>query len=80
MFRYILKNPEKAGICRAADYRWSSYALYRDRKPFVDTSVVEAFLGDWDAYASYIAESTDDTCLEYKPLQRDNAWAVKVIR
>ncbi len=80
VFRYILKNPEKAGICRASDYRWSSYALYGDRESFVDTSaVLEPLLGDRTAYAAYIAETADDECLEYTPSRHDDAWALKVI-
>ena len=28
VIRYIHNNPEKAGICRKQEYRWSSYQLY----------------------------------------------------
>ena len=28
VFRYILRNPCKAGICKASEYPWSSYGMY----------------------------------------------------
>ncbi|MGN1271309.1 MAG: transposase [Clostridia bacterium] len=34
LIRYIHRNPEKAGICKTEDYKWSSYREYMN-KPFV---------------------------------------------
>ena len=40
VFRYILNNPRKVGICEARNYPWSSYAHY-DRPPaFMELSLV----------------------------------------
>ena len=30
VIRYVHQNPEKAGICKSEDYRWSSYTAYLD--------------------------------------------------
>ena len=38
VFRYILNNPQKVGIS-AADYEWSSYRLFAQPSPIVDTRV-----------------------------------------
>ena len=32
VYRYILREPEKAGIGKASEYRWSSYALYGEKE------------------------------------------------
>ena len=34
LIRYIHRNPEKAGICKTEDYKWSSYKEYMN-KPFI---------------------------------------------
>ena len=82
VFRYILKNPEKAGICKASEYRWSSYGMYGAKEAFVDTSaVIEPLLGARDAYAAFIAEETEeDECLDFKPPEKDDAWAQRMIK
>ncbi len=77
VFRFILRNPEKAGICEASEYRWSSYALYGDRDSFVDTGMLKDLVPD---YAAWIAEKNGDECLEYVPPKHDDAWALQMIR
>lgn len=79
VFRYILKNPEKAGICKASDYRWSSYKLYGDNSSFVDTSDIEPLIGNEKAYESFMKEQEEDDCLEYRAVIHDDQWAVGVI-
>ncbi len=79
VFRYILRNPEKAGICKASEYRWSSYGLYGDKRSFVDTGMLEGMLGEKDKYAEWIAEKNDDECMEYVTQKHDDAWALEVI-
>lgn len=34
-YRYILQNPEKAGISKASQYEWSSYDLFCKRNSFI---------------------------------------------
>ena len=79
VYRYIMRNPEEAGICKAAEYRWSSYALYGKSGTFVDTGMLERVVRDREDHAAWIAEATDDECLEYMPPRHDDAWALKVI-
>ena len=38
--RYVHQNPERAGICAAKDYKWSSYEEYAGKPWIVDTSMV----------------------------------------
>lgn len=81
-FRYILKNPQKAGICPAAKYKWSSYALYGDSTSFVDTSLLQELIGDFCDYEKFIAKSEDedDEYEHFISSKRDDEWAKQVIR
>ena len=64
VFRYILNNPQKAGICAADAYEWSSYKLYGSDSSFVDTSAFVELIGDKAAYAAYIAAKNEDICMD----------------
>ncbi len=77
--RYILRNPQEAGICKASEYRWSSYGSYMEKNSFVDTGILKGYVRDAADYAAWIAEENDDECLEYTPWKRDEEWAKKVI-
>ena len=66
VFRYILNNPQKAGICTAAEYEWSSYRLYGRDGGLVDTTVLRALIGSDERYAEFIAAANEDQCLEYE--------------
>ena len=80
VFRYILNNPQKAHICAAPDYPWSSYKSYRNPFSFVDTSVFEKLLGSFEEYAAYIAAKYEDEDPYDWVRTRDDAWAASVIR
>lgn len=64
-FRYILKNPQKAGICNAAKYPWNSFWFYDKPLPYMDLSVVKSVLGDFSQYREFIEQDEDDQGLEY---------------
>lgn len=79
VFRYILNNPRKAGVCPADRYEWSSYNLYDDPAAFVDTALFRELIGDRKRYRRFIAGDNDDACLEYDAPKRDDEWAKNVI-
>ncbi len=70
VFRYIMRNPVKAGIVNdLANYRWSSYEAYRNEDDgFVDISdVVECFTNH-DACMRYLLENQEvyqERCMDY---------------
>lgn len=80
VFRYILNNPQKAGLGPVADYEWSSYAQYGDAGAFVDTALLQDLIGDWEQYTAFLAAGKADDCMEYEAPRRDDAWAKAVIR
>ena len=79
VFRYILKNPEKAGICNTADYEWSSYSQYNNPAAFVQTQLFQTLIGDQHSYDLFLDAVNDDECLEFES-KKDDEWAKAVIR
>ena len=79
VFRYILNNPQKAGICTAANYPWSSYSRYGEPDSFVDTSVLVDLIGSKAEYETYIAAKYED-CPELEEMSLGDEWAKSVIR
>ena len=75
VFRYILQNPQKAGICSTADYPWSSYLSYRTPPGFMDLSVIKTLIGDWVQYEDFMNAVGKDECLEYDS-ERSDDWAI----
>ena len=78
--RYILNNPQKAGVCPAKDYQWSSYRCFGDSSSFVDMSIIKSLLGDQKAFDAYLEEENDDQCMEFDTgVRHDDKWALRVI-
>ena len=80
VFRYILNNPAKAGICPASEYLWSSYRNYDSVESFVDTTMLRQLIGDWEQYAGFIATQNHDQCMEFMSHKKDENWAKDVLR
>lgn len=51
--RYVHNNPRKAGICEAADYRWSSYREYLGPDFACDTQPILEILGGVEAFKRF---------------------------
>lgn len=79
VFRYILKNPEKAGICNTSDYEWSSYSQYNNPAAFVQTRLFQTLIGDQHSYDLFLDAVNDDECLEFES-KKDDEWAKAIIR
>ena len=50
--RYIHNNPEKAGICPAAEYGWSSYREYVGVPSITDVNVVLDLVGGVEGFVA----------------------------
>ena len=57
--RYIHDNPEKGGICLAADYPWSSFSEYVIEPKICDTSLVMDCLGSVEAFSAFSCAAGD---------------------
>ncbi len=80
VFRYILLNPQKTGICNASDYTWSSYSLYDSSLEFMDLKLIHDLLGNNKCYEKFINEENNDECLEFSNLKKTDKWAIQVIK
>ena len=65
VYRYILNNPKKAGICRAREYPWNSYSLYDNPNTFLDHSKIHELIGGVKELDAFLDNENSDICLEY---------------
>ncbi|MDO5141319.1 MAG: transposase [Eubacteriales bacterium] len=79
VFRYILNNPEKAGICAAESYRWSSYSEYGCFGGVTDTSMICKMIGETSAFKAFLKRSEDTECMEADAHKHDDKWALRII-
>ncbi len=65
-FRYILKNPVKAGLCKKAiSYKWSSYKMYFNKdNSFVSTSFLSLFFDTEKDFQVYIEEEDEEEYMD----------------
>ena len=60
--RYILRNPEKAGVCSVQEYPWSSWHELESGEGFCKTQLLCDIIGDTQALKAFIlAEDESDT-------------------
>ena len=79
VFRYILNNPQKAGICEASNYPWSSYGQYENSATFIDLTRVRSLLGGTAQYAAFIEAVNEDQCMEWERTAKDDQWAKDIL-
>ena len=65
--RYIHNNPEKAGICQAGDYPWSSYHEYVGAPNIVDAALVLELCGGVEGFVAF---STEEDGHDYRFRER----------
>ena len=75
VFRYILNNPVKAGICPASHYEWSSFHAYMDPGSFVDSSLLERLIGDVPAFHAFMDKQEADAEPEIENPRHNDEWA-----
>ena len=80
VFRYILRNPENAGICKASEYKWNSFNSYKDPPAFMELDLIHERLGSFEQYHHFIEADNEDSCLEYEAEKHDDDWAKSILR
>ena len=64
VYRYILRNPVKAGICsEPGDYRWSSYGELFRPVTWIDNNFVLSMIGKKEL-AAFINMENEDRCMD----------------
>ena len=80
VFAYILNNPVKAGICRASEYKWSSFNFYGSGNHLVDTSFIEDLIGGIENYSEMMENWNESEYHDPLRPARDDSWALAVIK
>lgn len=63
VFRYVLRNPEVAKLCKTSDYKWSSYQEYFEpkvKKEICDKTLIMNFVPNIKILKDYINQSVED--------------------
>ena len=68
--RYILQNPQKAGISRSDKYMWSSYREYIAKPYLTDNTFTLELLGGVAQFKEYVDEEEKQECLEMDERRR----------
>lgn len=79
-FKYILMNPEKAGICPAHKYPWSSFDEYSVEGKLTDSTLIEDLLGPGVPLKDIILQDSDVEVLDTDMPKHDDTWAQKIIQ
>lgn len=66
VLRYILQNPQKAGICKMENYKWSSYSAYFTDKSFINTDFSINLFGNKSSLINFLKTDNHDYCMEYE--------------
>ncbi len=64
VLRYIIRNPEKAGLCRHSAYPWNSYGELIGKRDWTDTAFVRDLFDSVDDLKAFLAMETEDCCLD----------------
>lgn len=59
VFHYIIKNPEKDGICPYQKYNWSSYRFVNSQSHFTDPEIILDILGG-ESLDNYLSTDIDE--------------------
>lgn len=78
VLRYILQNPEKAFICKASQYPWSSYSAY-DRDTFVNTEFALNYFKSSSELKKFINARNVDECLDLELSTEEKDVQAKLI-
>jgi len=80
VYRYILNNPIKAGICQAKDYRWSSYRDFDSDNGITNTGLLRELIGDKQSFELLMSTEDDREYLDIDTGKHDDIWAAGIIR
>ena len=64
VFRYIIQNPEKAGIAKFDEYKWNSYKEYKKDNTFIKKKTVIDIFGNISNIYKFLHTANHDLFLE----------------
>ena len=80
VLRYILQNPEKAGVCKSYEYLWSSYRCYTYYRTFIKRKRIMIYFNCIKDFYSFINAYADAACLEIelRPSEKESDYITRV--
>ncbi len=80
VFRYIIQNPEKAGIANKKEFLWSSYNFYKKESIIICRERVIDFFGSIKEIYDFIDKRNNDFCLEIelRPSEKEADYLNKI--
>ena len=79
VLRYILQNPEKAGLQKTEKYRWSSFSSYYSGGTFLEDKLIREIFNSEEYFRDYVLTNTTDECLEFEN-KKDDEWAKSILK
>ena len=79
-YRYILKNPEKAGIASADGYKWNSYSDYGKIGKLTNTTLIQQIIGNYKNFIHFMSKNDLKEYMDFDSEKHDDNWALKIIR
>lgn len=80
VYRYILNNPAKAGICDVAAYPWSSYREYGRTDGLTDTRMLVEMIGGREQFRQFMQQEDSAEHMEAERRKNDDAWALEMLQ
>jgi len=80
VFRYIIQNPEKAGMSPKEKYKWSSYNYYKKTSDLIQhKTALEVFKNKNKLY-KFLDQKNNDLCLEIelRPSEKENFYITRI--
>ncbi|MDY5122612.1 MAG: transposase [Treponema sp.] len=66
VLRYILKNPEKANICKYCDYKWSNFKQILAQKSLLYKQLIITNFCTINSFLDFLETNNNDKCMEYE--------------
>lgn len=80
VIRYILQNPEKAGICNTSEYKWSSYKLYKKTDNLIDRDKILVLFQTIENFYNFVtlSDNTEYLDIELRPSEKEHIKIEKI--
>lgn len=80
VYRYVLQNPEAAGVCKTENYFWSNFRLLEKKNNFIDNTRILDSFNSIEALYEFLGIKTESLCLEIelRPSEKENSYISKV--
>lgn len=78
--RYVIQNPERALICNTNEYKWSSYASYKNKNSFVCRKLLLSHFGNLKKLYEYLSVMGREKCIDIslRPSEKEKDYIDRI--